>query len=209
MDVHKNSIARFSCYRDVLSRFKSYNVSWIYSGQIASAVGTTAAQVRKDFSLFKVAGKRKSGYEIDTLIDAINRIIGKNKKTNAILVYANESLGNALYDGYFSQDPTIHIAARFTATPSIPVQSENEKFSPVYPVTSLVGYITEHAIRYGIIAIPDASAQKIIDMMIIAGIKGLLCITAAELKSPKNCTVRSINPLRELEAVMYFTKHHS
>jgi redox-sensing transcriptional repressor len=208
MDNLKHSINRLSCYRDVLLRFKSYNVHWIYSGQIASATETTAAQVRKDFSLFKVPGKRKSGYEIDILITAINRIIGKHKKTNAILVFENESIGKALYEDYFLQDPGVHISALFTTASPYRVQHEPIASIPIFQATSIVDYISAHAVTYGIIVIPGASAQKVMDLMIIAGIKGFLCFTTAELKSPKNCTVKIINPLRELESVMYFTGQH-
>lgn len=208
MDLLKHSITRLSTYRDVLLRFKSYNVHWIYSEQIASSTGTTAAQVRKDFSLFKVPGKRKSGYEIDILISAIDRIIGKHKKANAILAFENEFFGKALYEDYFLQDPGIHITALFTTTSPYKIQHEPIPAIPIFQATSIVDYISAHPVTYGIIAIPGPSAQKIMDLMIIAGIKGFLCITTAELKSPKNCTVKIINPLRELESVMYFTGQH-
>jgi redox-sensing transcriptional repressor len=208
MDIMKHSITRLSGYRDVLLRFKSYKVNWIYSEQIASATGTTAAQVRKDFSLFKVPGKRKSGYEISSLIEAINRITGKNKKNSAVLVFENESFGKALYEDYFLQDPDIHIDALFSTASPYRIQHEPISSIPVFQATSLVEYISAHAVTCGIIAVPNASAQKVMDIMIIAGIHCFLCLTTIELKCPKDCTVKIINPIRELESLTYFAARH-
>jgi redox-sensing transcriptional repressor len=203
MKTNKRSVSRLSRYRNALCRFKSYGVTWVYSEQIASALGITAAQVRKDFSQFGVTGKRKIGYHVDFITDHLNRILGKNDQNTAIMAGFG-MLGKAFFKDYFSNERGIRIVAAFDE--NLPaVQDGSDPGLPVYPLSDIIGFSMKNQIKFGIITLTDKTAQNALDLMVLAGIRGILSLTPVELKGPKTCFINSVNLFREFENVVFFT----
>jgi redox-sensing transcriptional repressor len=192
-----------SRYRNTLYRFKSYDVKWVYSEQIAAALGITAAQVRKDFCHFGVTGKRKLGYQVDGIIENLNELLGKNEQNKAIIAGFGP-LGRALYKEYLSRDRSLHIVAAFDETVRAGIRHDDDSNLPVYPLSGLINYATGNRIRFGVITITDKTAQNALDLMIIGGIQGVLSLSPFEMKSPKTCFVNTVNVLREFENVVFF-----
>jgi len=186
-----------------LLQFKSYGLSWIYSDQIATSLGITAAQVRKDFSHFGVTGKRKIGYHIDVILENLSKILGKNERQKAIIAGFGP-LGRALYSDYLAKDKGIEIVAAFDDSNNHSNDTDPDIKIPVFPMAEITSVITAQSIQFGIIAIPDKNAQHILDMMVLAGIRGILSLSAIEMKAPSICFVNSINLLREFEKVLFF-----
>ncbi|HPN57461.1 MAG TPA: winged-helix domain-containing protein, partial [Candidatus Omnitrophota bacterium] len=56
--VNKNSIPRLVQYKYVLKKVLASGSDRVYSNELADAIGITAAQVRKDFSLFGIMGNK-------------------------------------------------------------------------------------------------------------------------------------------------------
>jgi redox-sensing transcriptional repressor len=204
MKTNRRSVSRLSRYRNALYRFKSYGLTWVYSDQIASALGITAAQVRKDFSQFGLTGKRKIGYHVDLITEHLDRILGKNDQNTAIIAGFG-MLGKAFYKDYFSHERGIRIVAAFDENVPAATQHESEGGLPVYALSSLISYATGNRIRFGVITIADKTAQNALDLMILGGIQGVLSLSPFELKSPKTCFVNTVNVLREFENVVFFT----
>jgi redox-sensing transcriptional repressor len=205
MRISPKSVSRLFRYRNALKRLRDFDVSWIYSEQIASSLGVTAAQVRKDFSFVGVTGKRKSGYQVDTLIENLNKILEKNTRNTAIIAGFGP-LGNAVYNEYFRSDSDIEIIAAFEANIEDNGAVDADTGLRILPLSSIVDFICEHQVRYGIIASPGKAGQKILDLMVLAGIKGIVSLSCSELKGPKSCVIQSVNPLRAMESVVYFTE---
>jgi len=205
MSVNPKSVARLSRYRIALERFKTFNVPWIFSEQLAASLGVTAAQVRKDFSFFGVTGKRKSGYQVEVLLEKLTTLLGKNERRRAIIAGFG-LLGTTLYAEYFKKDLGLEVMAAFAEQASEKKAIDEETGLPVLPMTSLVNYVAVNRIRYGIIAASNGCAQHFLDRMVLAGIRGVVNFSALELKIPKTCVIRDINPLREMENVIYFTE---
>ena len=85
---NKNCIMRLSRYRSALTNLKLLNFNRVFSDNLADAAGATSAQVRKDFSIFGLAGNRRGGYLVDELIAQLDKILGKDKVQKFILVGA-------------------------------------------------------------------------------------------------------------------------
>ena len=204
MKTNQKSVSRLSRYRNSLRRFKSYGVTWVYSDQIASSLGITAAQVRKDFSHFGVTGKRKIGYHVDRIIDHLNTILGKNDQIKAIIAGFGP-LGRALYNEYLTKDRGMRIVAAFDALPGTDAAKDLRQADlPILPVSQIIPYVMANRVEFGIIAIADNTAQQVLDLMVLAGIKGVMSLSPVELKSPKKCFVNTIDLLREFEKVVFF-----
>jgi len=200
MISNKNCIIRLSRYKNALVRFKTLGFVKIFSEYLADAVGVTSAQVRKDFSLFGISGNKRGGYQIDALITKLNSILGKNEVQNVVLVGAGQ-LGSALMRYNTFEKEGIKIIAAFDIDPS----KINLK-SPI-PILSLAEaalFIETNSIKIAILTVPDMAAQQTFDILIRAGIKGVLNFAPIELKTSSDCIVNNVNLAVELENLIYF-----
>jgi len=206
MDVSKRVIARFCRYRNALMRFRQYGMKAIFSEELAQALGLTSAQVRKDFSIFKIPGKKKAGYRIDQLMKQFDRILDKTHVQHVVILGAGP-MGLALVKDPFLADRGINVSAIFEEekkTPGLPAQIEG---IPILPISKLVAFVRSECIRYCVVAATDNSAQRMLDEAIISGVRGVLNLTPFELKVPKSCTMNSVNLVAEIENLVFFTQN--
>ena len=196
----KNSIVRLSRYKNALGRFQKLGYVRLFSDILADAIGVTAAQVRKDFSLFGIKGNKRGGYNVDELIGKLNELLGKNKTQNVIIAGAGK-IGTALlkYKGF--ENEGIRIAASFDIDPA---KVNGTAEIPVHPLENLKSFARANDIKIGIIAVPDIAAQQVFEIMVSAGIKGVLNFAPIRLKDSPDVVVNNVNLELELENVIYF-----
>jgi redox-sensing transcriptional repressor len=200
MTTNRGCIIRLSRYKNALVRLKSLNFVRVFSENLADAAGVTATQVRKDFSIFGITGNRRGGYKVDELIEQVNKVLGKDRLHRFVLAGIG-NLGKALlgYPGF--QASGIKIVAGFDIDPT---KYHAESDVPVLPLQDLGGYIREHKIEFGIVAVPDFAAQQVMELMVSAGIKGILNFAPICLKGPEGCVINNVNLVTEIENIIYF-----
>ncbi|MFB3895321.1 MAG: redox-sensing transcriptional repressor Rex [bacterium] len=196
----KNAIIRLSRYKNALYRLKLLGFVKVFSDNLADAVGVKPSQVRKDFSLFGISGNKRGGYLIDELINKLNTILGKNETQKVVIVGAGH-IGTALmkYKGFEKEG--IKIIAAFDIDPA---KYQKQAEVPILPLEELKEVIQKHQIRIGIIAVPDIAAQQAADLMLAAGIKGILNFAPIRLRGPEESVINNVNLEIELENVIYF-----
>ena len=202
MIAGKKHISRLSTYRKSLLQFKQLGFEKVFSDLLGESVGVTAAQIRKDFSLFGLTGNKRGGYHIDTLIESLNRILLKNE-THAIILAGAGHIGTALmnYQGFIKEG--IRIAAAFDIDP---VKINPRSKIPVLPFSDMKTFVRGKNIQIGIIAVPEISAQDVLNQMIEAGISGILNFTPIFLKDADNVIVNNVYLQFELENLIYFVR---
>ena len=87
--------ARLSRYLQVLTQAKKMGKERISSQEIADYTNINATQIRRDLSAFGKFGKRGVGYNIDSLLDEIRKILRTQGQHNVALVGAGR-LGQAI-----------------------------------------------------------------------------------------------------------------
>jgi len=200
MMTNKQSVVRLSRYKNSLNRLKSLGFVKVFSDNIADAVGVTSSQVRKDFSLFGIAGNKRGGYNIDEILERLSSILGTSEVQNVILVGAGH-LGSSLikYKGF--EKAGIKIAAAFDINPSLAAPAAAV---PILPLDSLGDFVAEHQTRIGIIAVPDTAAQQVLELMTAAGIRGVLNFAPIRLRGSSDCVINYVNVESEMENLIYF-----
>jgi redox-sensing transcriptional repressor len=197
---NRSCVIRLSRYKNALNRLKALNFVRVFSDNLADAAGVTAAQVRKDFSLFGISGNRRGGYKVDDLRDQLNRILGKDQLQQFIIVGMG-NIGRALFHYRGLGRSGISILAGFDIDPA---KYDETATPPVLPLEKLVDCVRRHEAQLGIIAVPDYAAQQVLELMLSAGIKGVLNFAPICLKAPDGCVVNNINLESELENLIYF-----
>lgn len=198
--TNKQCIIRLSRYKSALYRLRSLGFVKVFSDNLADAIGVTSSIVRKDFSLFGISGNKRGGYEIDNLLEKLNSILGKDT-IQKVVVVGSGNIGQALmkYKGF--EQGGIKIVAGFDTDPAKQSPSGGV---PVYPLEELKDFIKERGIKIGIIAVPDAAAQQVADVLLQAGIKGILNFAPIRLRAPEDRVVNNVNLELELENLIYF-----
>ena len=198
--ANRSCIIRLSRYKNALKRLKALNFVRVFSDNLADAAGVTAAQVRKDFSLFGITGNRRGGYKVDELSDQLNKILGKDQLQEVIVIGIG-NIGKALLHYGGLEKSGINIAAGFDIDPE---KLDREAQPPVLPLDDLVAVVESRGIVLGVLAVPDYAAQQVLELMLSAGIKGVLNFAPICVKAPDGCIVNNINLESELENLIYF-----
>jgi redox-sensing transcriptional repressor len=189
-----------SRYKNALNRLKALNFVRVFSDNLADAAGVTAAQVRKDFSMFGITGNRRGGYKVDELSDQLNKILGKDQLQEVVVVGIG-NIGKALLHYPGLEKSGISLAAGFDIDPS---KVNRESHPPVLPLGEMVDTVKQREIKLGVIAVPDYAAQQVLELMLSVGVRGVLNFAPICLKSPEGCVVHNINLESELENLIYF-----
>ena len=196
----RSKILRLSRYKNAAIRLKSLNFVKVFSDNLGDATGVTASQVRKDFSIFGIAGNRRGGYQIDELLTQLNKVLGKDELQKFIVVGMG-NLGRALinYPGFAKSE--IRIVAGFDVDPA---KFNRKADAPVLPMDELAGYVKANGVTLAIISVPDFAAQEAFEKLMKAGIKGVLNFAPIRLKSDEKVIVHNLNLETEFENLIYF-----
>ena len=204
--MNRELILRLTKYKRLLSKLKALGLERVFSNNLGDAIGVSPALVRKDFSNLSLPGNKRGGYNIDELTERLDGVLGYDENQNVVIVGCGR-IGTALmrFDEFHHEG--IRIAAGFDVAPE---HVDNTTEIPVYPIEKLPGFVKENKIRVGIIAVPDNAASQVFELMVSAGIHGILNFAAVELKCsgaekdcPGECTVHNVNIGLEIEHLFY------
>jgi redox-sensing transcriptional repressor len=197
-----NCIIRLIQYKNAIQRLKKLGFIKVFSDNLGDATGVISTLVRKDFSMFGITGNKKGGYIVDSLLEQLNRILGKEEVQKAVIAGAGK-IGTALMEYQGLRNEGFEICAAFEINPQ---KFNSESRIPVYHIESMQEYIEKNVIRLGIIAVPTDAAQQVFDTMILAGIRGILNFAPIQLKAPPEIAVSNVNIAMELEKLWYYVK---
>jgi redox-sensing transcriptional repressor len=193
--------ARLSRYLQVLTQARKMGKQRISSQEIAEYTNINATQIRRDLSGFGKFGKRGVGYNIDSLLGEIRKILRTQGQHNIALIGAGR-LGQAIASSPIFAEHGIHIAAVFDRDPEkvgSPIGSVN-----VTEYSELPEVVRDKNIIVGVLAVPASSAQQAADDLVAAGVKIIFNYSEALLETPSDVTVHTSNPAVELLYALYF-----
>ena len=192
--------ARLSRYLQVLTQARKMGKQRISSQEIAEYTNINATQIRRDLSAFGKFGKRGVGYNIDSLLGEIRKILRTQGQHNIALVGAGR-LGQAIASSPIFAEHGINIAAVFDKDPEkvgAPVGNV-----VVSEYSELPGAVHDKNIIVGVIAVPAIAAQSAADDLVAAGVKIVFNYSEALLETPADVTVHTSNPAVELLYALY------
>ncbi len=193
--------ARLSRYLQVLTQAKKMGKERISSQEISDYTNINATQIRRDLSAFGKFGKRGVGYNIDSLLSEIRKILRTQGQHNIALVGAGR-LGQAIASSPIFAEHGINIAAIFETDPDKVGRRINGMDVDDYG--RLADIVREKNIVVGVLAVPADSAQRAANDLVGAGIRIIFNYSEALLDVPSDVTVHTSNPAVELLHALYF-----
>jgi redox-sensing transcriptional repressor len=193
--------ARLSRYLQVLTQAKKMGKSSISSQAISEYTNVNPTQIRRDLSGFGKFGKRGVGYDIDSLIEQIRKILRTSGQHN-IALFGAGNLGQAIATSGVFADHGFRISAIFDVDPSRVGMRLGDLDVRDYEELSSV--VADDGVMVGVLAVPGEAAQSVADDLVAAGVKIIFNYSDALLTVPSDVTVHTSSPAVELLYALYF-----
>lgn len=188
--ISEPALKRLPLYHQYLKKVHSMGVRVISCTKIAEELNLIPISVRKDIAYTSIHGKPKTGYDVETLISAIEEFLGWRNNNEALLVGVG-NLGTALlgYNGF--KEYGLSIVAAFDMDSEKIGHSINEK--RILDIEKFENLSQRLKIKIGIITVPAEAAQIVADLMVKSGMKAIWNFSPAKLTVPAEVKVQDVN----------------
>lgn len=193
--------ARLSRYLQVLTQSKKMGKTSISSQAISEYTNVNPTQIRRDLSGFGKFGKRGVGYDIDSLIDQIRKILRTSGQHN-IALFGAGNLGQAIATSGVFADHGFRISAIFDVDPARVGMEVGDLVVRHYD--ELPEVVANEGVMVGVLAVPGEAAQMVADDLVADGVKIIFNYSDALLSVPSDVTVHTSSPAVELLYALYF-----
>ncbi len=172
----------------------------VSSAELGERLRVTPAQIRKDLSYFGRFGKQGSGYNVDWLLEQLRLILGLDRGWRMALVGVGK-LGRAIleYGGFAPQG--FIVTQAFDVTPEVVGQKLGD--ITVRHVGELEEALSRDPVDIGIVAVPAAAAQKVVDALVRSGIKAILTYAPVPTQAPPDVEQRRVDPMIQLQRMTF------
>ncbi|MEW5894907.1 MAG: redox-sensing transcriptional repressor Rex [Candidatus Omnitrophota bacterium] len=185
----QKTISRTFMYLRVLDSLIEGAREFVSSQEIAAMAGVADVQVRKDISAFGKVGRPRIGYETEKLKRLLEEFIVQN--VVHVVLFGVGNLGSAIlrYPGF--REDKVKILAAF--------DNDQEKIGKaingitIYPVEKAELIIPKKHIEIGVIATPKQASQRIAEILVSCGIKGIINFSPTTVTVPKDVHIRNID----------------
>jgi redox-sensing transcriptional repressor len=196
--------ARLSRYLQVLTQAKKMGKDTISSQELADYTHVNSTQIRRDLSGFGKFGKRGVGYNVDSLVSQIRKILRTSGQHNIALFGAGH-LGRAIAGSDIFADHGFRVVAIFDTDPAKVGEPVGDRGTlTVRSTDELERVIREEDIVVGVLAVPTPAAQPVADDLVAAGVKIIFNYSEALVQVPPDVTVHTSSPAVDLLYALYF-----
>jgi redox-sensing transcriptional repressor len=194
--------ARLSRYLQVLTQARKMGRETISSQELSEYTHINPTQIRRDLSGFGKFGKRGVGYNVDSLVSEIRKILRTAGQHNIALFGAGH-LGQAIASSAIFADHGFQVVAVFdvdetkigTEIGDVTVRGLDEDLAQV---------VADEEVVVGVLAVPADAAQGVADRLVAAGVKIIFNYSEQLLQVPPEVTVHTSSPAVDLLYALYF-----
>jgi len=195
------AIERLALYSRPLRVLLKNGITVISSEKLAEYCGVNPAQVRKDLAYFGEFGVRGVGYDVNDLLREIKNILATDRDWTLCIIGMG-NLGNAIVENENFRKMGYKFVAAFDKD-----QEKLGKTLPcglvIQPVERLRYLIKLLNVQIGVITTPPDEAQRVTDLLVDAGVKGVLNFSPTQVKAPKGCVVENVDFAVRFENLAY------
>ena len=198
-NVPEPTLRRLPWYLAYAQLVQQSGETYLSSTQIAGNIAVDASKVAKDLSFVQISGRTRVGYDVNELVDVLERFLGFTKSHKAYL-FGVGSLGGALmHDNGLSQFG-LEIVAGFDVKFELAGTSINR--IPIHHLERFASLQKQTGVNIGILTVPVDKAQETADIMIDGGIQAIWNFTPFRIRVPEDIIVQNTSIYAHL-AVMF------
>lgn len=196
-------IRRLPKYYRYLGDLLSKDVQRISSKELSDIIGFTASQIRQDLNNFGDFGQQGYGYNVKELYKQISLILGLDKEYTGVIIGAG-NLGQAIANYNRFSELGLSIECIFDANPKLVGMRIRD--IEIRDIDTLAEFLQENNVDIGIICVPRINAQKVSDMLVKGGIKGIWNFAPVDLVVPEDVKVENVHLSESLLTLVYLMK---
>jgi len=196
-------IRRIPEYLNVVKKLRDEGVEWVSSEELAQACGMTPSSVRQDLNNFGKFGLSRHGYNVATLNQALERILGIDNAFNMVIVGAGH-MGRAIANYQNFRRRGFFVRGIFDNNPA--VIGQQVAGLAVRPMEELARIVKEERVQLGAICVPAANAQEVADRLVAAGVCGVWNFAPIQLSVPPSVVVEDVHLSASLLTLGYLVK---
>jgi redox-sensing transcriptional repressor len=185
----------------VLTQARKMGRETISSQELSEYTHINPTQIRRDLSGFGKFGKRGVGYNIESLLGEIRKILQTSGQHN-IALFGAGNLGQAIANSPIFADHGFQVVAVFDTDPEVVGTKVGE--IGVRELGELDAVVAEEEIVVGVLAVPAEAAQDVADRLVKAGVKIIFNYSEQLLQVPPEVTVHTSSPAVDLLFALYF-----
>jgi redox-sensing transcriptional repressor len=193
--------ARLSRYLQVLTQARKMGKNTISSQELSDYTHINSTQIRRDLSGFGKFGKRGVGYNVESLVNEIRKILRTAGQHNIALFGAGH-LGQAIASSDIFADHGFRIVAMFDVDPDVIGNQvgglEVRSFDQIDEV------VKREQVVVGVLAVPAGAAQEVADRLVRSEVKIIFNYSERLLQVPPDVTVHTSSPAVDLLYALYF-----
>ncbi|CAM2077149.1 MAG: redox-sensing transcriptional repressor Rex [Clostridium sp.] len=196
-------IKRLPKYHRYLKELMRNDVDRISSKELGEKIGFTASQIRQDLNNFGDFGQQGYGYNVKELYKQISLILGLDKEYTGVIIGAG-NLGQAIANYNRFSESGLSIECIFDANPKLIGMRIRD--IEIKDIDTLTQYLQENSTDIGIICVPRINAQKVTDMLVKSGVKGIWNFAPVDLVVPDDVKVENVHLSESLLTLVYLMK---
>lgn len=197
-------VRRLPAYLQLLRVLQAEGHEYVSGTLLATTHNLEPVIVRKDLAVTGIVGTPRRGFKVAELIPAIERFLGWDNQTKALLIGVG-NLGAALlgYRGF--ENFGLRIVGAFDQDPAkVGKWVQGRK---VQPIGQLAAFIKRGSIALGVLTVPAEAAQAAADLMIRAGIRGIWNFTPVKLQVPDHVVTQKEDLAEGLAVLSHRLQH--
>ena len=193
-------IKRLPKYHRYLNELLNNDVDRISSKELGEKIGFTASQIRQDLNCFGDFGQQGYGYNVRELSNQISLILGLDRDYNSVIIGAG-NIGQAIANYTRFGKMSFDLKGIFDANPKLLGMRIRE--IEIQDIDNLESFLAENSIDVGVVCVPKINAQKVCDILVAGGVKGIWNFAPVDLNVPDDVTVQNVHLSESLLTLIY------
>lgn len=208
--VPKATVKRLPFYRRCFERLHNEGVNRVLSSEVGEILKIDPATIRRDFSYIGELGRQGYGYDVDTVMAALNTFLDLENTIKGVIIGVG-NLGKAFLQYTISRTEKNNLQPMkfvrgFDVDPE--VIGKTMHGVEVLHIDELERVIKEEGIEVAVLSVPSGTANDIASRLENSGIKGIFNFSSVSLNVTKNVYVYDVDLLNELQSFLFFVKNN-
>ena len=193
-------IKRLPKYHRYLNELLNNDVDRISSKELGEKIGFTASQIRQDLNCFGDFGQQGYGYNVRELSNQISIILGLDRDYNSVIIGAG-NIGQAIANYTRFGNMSFNLKGIFDANPKLLGMKIRD--IEIQDIDKLESFLEQNSIDVGVVCVPKINAQKVCDILVAGGVKGIWNFAPVDLNVPDDVTVQNVHLSESLLTLIY------
>ena len=198
--ISPSAVRRLTKYLSCVQALHDRGVEWVSSQELADQLGVTSSTVRQDLTHVEFSGLSRRGYQTCGLLSVLSRMLGADSVWTMAVAGAG-NLGRALVLHQEFARRGFRICLVFDSDP----KKIGRKIGSltVRDIRSLPSALRGRRADIGVIAVPASAAQKVADLFVVGGVRGVLNLTHAHILAPGRVAVAEVRIVASLQELAH------